>query len=204
MHPLHHHVIKANLKDIRPTQVSIGYLEVIQKRAEWKKLSKKQKSALLDDHWFPSILGPNKVYYIIDHHHLGMALHQEKQIEVNLTVLKDLSWLNKDTFWRVMEFHQWVHPFNELGQRVAFSEIPQSVAKLSDDPYRSLAGLARDEGAFAKDLTPFSEFLWADFFRIKIPKKSISNWNESLSLAIKYAQSKDASYLPGWAGKDKA
>jgi len=201
MHPLHHHVIKVNLKDIKPTQVSIGYIEVTKKRAEWQKLSKKQRNALLDEHWFPSILGPKGDYYIIDHHHLGMALHLEYQIEVNLTVLKDLSWLDKSTFWRVMEFHQWVHPFNERGQRVAFSEIPSSVAKLKDDPYRSLAGLARDEGAFAKDLTPFSEFLWADFFRTKIPKKTISNASKALELAIRHAKTKEASYLPGWAGK---
>ena len=94
-----------------------------------------------------------------------------------------------------------MHPFNERGQRVAFSDIPTSVAKLKDDPYRSLAGLARDAGAFAKDLTPFSEFLWADFFRSKISKKSISDLNESLKLAIKVAKNKEASYLPGWAGK---
>jgi len=201
MHPLHHHVVKVNLKDIRPTQVSIGYLEVTRKRAEWEKLSKKKKAALLNDHWFPSILGPKKEYYIIDHHHLGMALHIERQEEVNLTVLKDLSWLDKDTFWRVMEFHQWVHPFDERGQRVAFSEIPSNVSKLKDDPYRSLAGLARDQGAFAKDLTPFSEFLWADFFRTKIPKKKITSWDESLAWALHCAKQEEARYLPGWSGK---
>ena len=201
MHPLHHHVIKANLNEIRPTQVSIGYVEVIKKRAEWRELTKKQKSTLLDEHWFPSIIGPKSQYYIIDHHHLGMALHQERQVEVNLTVLKDLSWLDKNTFWRVMEFHQWVHPYDERGQRVAFNDIPKSVAKLRDDPYRSLAGLVRDEGGFAKDLTPFSEFLWADFFRTKISKKAISNLNEALTSAVKFAKTKEASYLPGWAGK---
>ena len=201
MHPLHHHVIKANLNEIRPTQVSIGYVEVIKKRAEWRELTKKQKSTLLDEHWFPSIIGPKSQYYIIDHHHLGMALHQERQVEVNLTVLKDLSWLDKNTFWRVMEFHQWVHPYDERGQRVAFNDIPNSVAKLRDDPYRSLAGLVRDEGGFAKDLTPFSEFLWADFFRTKISKKAISNLNEALTSAVKFAKTKEASYLPGWAGK---
>jgi hypothetical protein len=201
MHPFHHHVIKANLNEIKPTQVSIGYVEVIKKRAEWRKLSKKQRTALLEEHWFPSIIGPKSQYYIIDHHHLGMALHQERQVAVNLTVLKDLSWLDKDTFWRVMEFHQWVHPYDERGQRVAFTDIPSSVAKLRDDPYRSLAGLVRDEGGFAKDLTPFSEFLWADFFRTKISKKTMSNLNEALASALKFAKTKEASYLPGWAGK---
>ena len=36
---------------------------------------------------------------------------------------------------------------------------------LVDDPFRSLAGELRRVGGYAKDTTPFSEFLWADFLR---------------------------------------
>jgi hypothetical protein len=39
------------------------------------------------------------------------------------------------------------------------------VTELIDDPFRSLAGELRRSGGFAKDTTPFSEFLWADFLR---------------------------------------
>ena len=39
-----------------------------------------------------------------------------------------------------------------------------TVAELIDDPFRSLAGELRRAGGFAKDTTPFSEFLWADFY----------------------------------------
>ena len=129
-----------------------------------------------------------------------MALHLEEQSSVNLTVLKDFSLLNLETFWRVMEFHQWVHPFDESGNRVPFSKIPTTVSKLRDDPYRSLAGLAREHGAFAKDLTPYSEFLWADFFRTRIPKKKLIKWDLAIESALQCAQTKEASYLPGWVG----
>ncbi len=200
MHPLHHHVITIDLAKIRPTQVSIGYEEVKKKRKEWRELSKRDRKALLSSHWFPSILGPRGEYFIIDHHHLGMALHLEEQSSVNLTVLKDFSLLNLETFWRVMEFHQWVHPFDESGNRVPFSKIPTTVSKLRDDPYRSLAGLAREHGAFAKDLTPYSEFLWADFFRTRIPKKKLIKWDLAIESALQCAQTQEASYLPGWVG----
>jgi hypothetical protein len=43
-------------------------------------------------------------------------------------------------------------------------DLPKTVAGLIDDPFRSLAGELRRAGGFAKDTTPFSEFLWADFF----------------------------------------
>jgi len=44
------------------------------------------------------------------------------------------------------------------------------MADLADDPYRSVAGELRRQGGFAKDTTPFSEFLWADFLRRRIDR----------------------------------
>ncbi len=199
MTPLHHHTIQANLADLLPTQGAIGFAEVIQKRAEWQRLSKKMRKALIAQHWFPSVLGPQGRYYIVDHHHLGMALHQEGQETVLLTVLKDLSWLDVDTFWRVMEFHQWAHPYSETGKRISFHQLPSHVSGLKDDPYRSLAGLARKAGAFAKDVTPFSEFLWADYFRPRIKKSQLQDaMNDAVALALAFAKHPEASYLPGF------
>src|SRR3974377_1798791 len=40
-----------------------------------------------------------------------------------------------------------------------------------DDPFRSLAGELRRAGGFAKDTTPFSEFLWPDFLRRQMSRK---------------------------------
>ncbi len=51
--------------------------------------------------------------------------------------------------------------------------FPSSIGKLVDDPYRSLAGNLRHVGGYAKDMTLFSEFLWADFLRQRIKRKSI-------------------------------
>lgn len=184
-----------------PTQGAIGYVEVDQKRAEWQLLSKKLRQALIAQHWFPSVLGPEGRYYIVDHHHLGMALHEERQETVQLTVLKDMSWLDLKTFWRVMEFHQWAHPYDENGRRIAFSQLPSSVSELKDDPYRSLAGLARKAGAFAKDIAPFSEFLWADYFRPRIKKQNVQqSMDAAVAYALELAKHPEASYLPGWAG----
>jgi hypothetical protein len=199
MKPLHHHLIKAKLTDLLPTQASIGFNEVDKKRKEWRKLSKKQFKEVIDRHWFPSILGPNGCHYIIDHHHLGMALHLEGQKHVFLTVLKDLSWLDKSSFWKVMEFYQWVHPYDNQGRRISFEKLPVQISDLKDDPYRSLAGLIRDRGAFAKELTPFNEFLWADFLRMRIKRATLkSDLESSIHLACELAKSQEASYLPGW------
>jgi hypothetical protein len=71
-----------------------------------------------------------------------------------------------------------------------------------DDPFRSLAGQLRRIGGFAKDITPFSEFLWADFFRRRIKRETAENeFVRALKIALKMARSKEASYLPGWVGQ---
>jgi hypothetical protein len=72
---------------------------------------------------------------------------------------------------------------------------------LIDDPFHSLAGELRHVGGFAKDTTPFSEFLWADFLRRRIKRKAFEkDFGEALEQALKFAKSEDADYLPGWCG----
>ena len=200
---LHHHLIKTNLENIYPTQTSVGYAEVKNKRAEWESLDKKQRKTLVNAHWFPAIIGPKGNYYLVDHHHLGFALLEEGHKEVYLTILKDLSMVSDiQTFWRVMEFSQWVYPYDNQGKRIDFNSLPKKIEDLSDDPYRSLAGLARNAGAYAKSDTPFTEFMWADYFRPLIKKKVIQNsLEQALDQAVEYARKSEASYLPGWHGK---
>ena len=108
------------------------------------------------------MLGPRGRYYIVDHHHLGLALHEEGVESVKLAVLDDLSYLAPTVFWRVMEQRAWVHPFDETGKRRPYTDIPTRITDLRDDPHRSLAGMLRTAGGFAKDTSPFAEFLWAD------------------------------------------
>jgi len=58
-------------------------------------------------------------------------------------------------------------------------------------------------GGYSKDMTPFSEFLWADFLRGRIRRKAIEkDFDTALAKALKLAKSQDAAYLPGWCGPD--
>ncbi len=95
-----------------------------------------------------------------------------------------------------------MHPFDDQGHRRPYEEIPKSVTGLIDDPYRSLAGELRRQGGFAKDTTPFNEFLWADLLRRRVKRKLIENdFKEALKEAMKLARTDDADYLPGWSGR---
>ena len=64
-----------------------------------------------------------------------------------------------------------------------------------------MAGELRTIGGFAKDSTPFSEFLWADFLRPRIKAKAIkADFVAALTEALTLAKTGEADYLPGWCG----
>jgi hypothetical protein len=185
--------------DLRPTQITVGMREVLEKRKRWREMRK--KGEFLGKHMIPVILGPKLRHYVIDHHHLARALHDEDVKNVAVTVVANLSKLETDAFWHVMDNRNWMHPFDAEGRRRSYSDIPKSVSDLIDDPFRSLAGELRRAGGFAKDTTPFSEFLWADFLRRRIKRKSIEeDFGQAIEKALQLARSADAGYLPGWCG----
>lgn len=186
---------------LRPTQMTVGMREVKEKRLRWRQQKPKKQAELLGNHMIPVVLGPGKTHYVIDHHHLARALHDEGVKEVLVTVIADLTMVDRDAFWVVLDSRRWVYPYDAKGERHHYREIPKTVAGLKDDPFRSLAGELRRVGGYAKDTTPFSEFLWADFLRRRLSRKSVTaDFQNAAEKALALAKSKDAIYLPGWCG----
>ena len=192
---------RVKISDLRPTQITVGLREVKEKQKRWRETHGKGTSKFLEDHMIPVILGPNERHYITDHHHLARALHEEGVDELLTTVVADLSALDKDTFWFNLDNRSWMHPYDSDGKRRAHTDIPKSIDKLIDDPFRSLAGTLRRVGGFAKDTTPFLEFLWADFLRQRMKRKLVEeDYDVAAKKALDLAKSKEAEYLPGWCG----
>lgn len=189
------------IDSLRPTQMTVGMREVEEKRKRWREYKDKKKSEYLGRHMIPVILGPKERHYVIDHHHLTRALHEEREKDVLVTVVADLRTLDRDDFWVVLDHRSWCHPYDDDGVRRGFDDIPKSVAQLHDDPFRSLAGELRRLGGYSKETTPFSEFLWAHFLRRRIKRKQVEkDFDTALSTALKLAKSMEANYLPGWCG----
>jgi hypothetical protein len=185
--------------DLRPTQMTLGMGEVVRKRNAWKSQGAKALAGFLAHHMVPVVVGPGGRRYLIDHHHLARALHDEGVDSVFVTIVADFSKLDADAFWNIMDFHGWTHPFDGKGRRRPYADLPKSVAAMEDDPYRSLAGELRYVGGFAKDSTPFSEFVWADFLRRRIkPKDLRKSFEAATEKALTLAKSDEANYLPGW------
>ena len=186
------------IMNLRPTQITVGMREVRPKAQSWRDPLGK-KVDFLGRHLMPVVWGPKEQYYIIDHHHLALALHREGEKEIATTVVADLRSCRAKAFG-LLDNRGWLHPFDADGKRRSYDDV-RSGCGLVDDPYRSLAGELRRAGGFAKDTTPFSEFLWADFLRRHIKRPLLErDFNRALALAMKYAKGPQTGYLPGWCG----
>ena len=194
-------LVTVAIADLRPTQITVGMREVLAKRKHWRDMADKKGGKFLGKHMIPVILGPKQRHYVIDHHHLALALHEEGVKEVAVTVRANLSALETESFWFVMDSRNWTHPFDDAGCRRGYKDIPKSVTELIDDPFRSLAGELRRAGGYAKDETPFSEFIWADFLRRRMKRKLVErDFQRAVEKALELGRGMDANYLPGWCG----
>jgi hypothetical protein len=187
--------------ELRPTQMTVGMREVKEKRKRFREQKTKRQREMIGQHMIPVVVGPDKRFYVVDHHHLARALHDEGIADILVTVIGDLTMVDRDAFWGVMDNKRWVYPYDAKGERRHFKDLPKSMKELKDDPFRSLAGELRRAGGFAKDTTPFSEFLWADFLRRQMSRKLVEdNFAKAVERALEAARSDDAVYLPGWCG----
>jgi hypothetical protein len=190
-----------SIESLRPTQMTVGMREVEEKRRRWHAFKGRKKAEFLGRHMIPVIRGPKEHHYLIDHHHLTRALQEDGQRRVLVTVVHDLRALDRAAFWVVLDHRGWCHPYDSAGRRRSFGDIPKSIGELQDDPFRSLAGELRRAGGFAKDTTPYSEFLWTDFLRRRMKAKLLDrNFDAALVQALELAKSDEAHYLPGWCG----
>ena len=202
MQPLREPILQPVLiAELRPTQITIGLREVAERRKGLRGIKGHKEAAWVGTHMIPVVLGPKERYYIIDHHHLALALMEEGTKEMFVLPVARLERLPQDAFWTMLDNHGWMHPFDAKGRRRPYDEIPASLRDMVDDPFRSLAGALRRAGGYAKDTTPFSEFLWADFLRRRIRRSRVKDdFPAALREALKLAKASDADYLPGWCG----
>jgi hypothetical protein len=62
---------------LRPTQITVGMIEVHDKRDKLLSLNKTERQEFLAAHPIPAVWGPDGNLYITDHHHLGRACSEK-------------------------------------------------------------------------------------------------------------------------------
>ncbi len=190
---------KLKLKDVAPTQVSVGVQATDCKaKAKFKRSQKKiQKYLLKSTHHVPTVIGPangaGKQFYITDHHHLSHALltaNQQGYTDVDnlyACILSNRKQDKTDSFWSFMVENHLTWLDDQNGKAILPTELEQrapDLKDLKDDAYRTWSRWVRDSCGYVKsgnDCVPpsypagaayFMEFLWADFLENNMPGHS--------------------------------
>lgn len=174
--------VSVKLAQLRPTQIAVGYEAVDAKRLKWRALSAGEKLRFLASHPFPAVYGPGAQYFLIDGHHMALALLQERVDLVSVRQIEDLSALDANQFFVALRKRGLIC---SSGAPQTLSELPRALQDLADDPFRSLIARLRRDCGCPKDHAPFAEFRWADFLRVHI---KLDLHRSDPALAIKAAK----------------
>ena len=192
------------LKELRPTQMAVGMRAVAAKRekVERRARSTRKLRRFLEDRPIPAVCGPNDGMFILDHHHLSLALYKSDVEEAFVTVVGDLSHLSRKQFLNKMAALGLLHAYDGHGRPVSPTKLPDRLDGMRCDPYRDLAWSVREAGGFAKTGKPYAEFRWADFFRTRIPRTTVRrDFDYAHDRAMWLARSRDAVRMPGYISR---
>jgi hypothetical protein len=194
-------------------QAAIGMIEVKRRVKKIKKMSEARLRKYVQCRPIPLVIGPGASgaaqFYMTDHHHLARALLDAKKSSAQCIVQESHAGLPESQFRDLMIEERKVRLLDENGQEIPWQRLPNSLAELRDDPYRSLAWKVEKEEGFYKPCSDFGEFVWADFFRthgsdgkpgaaVATPAEIKTNFDDVTELATKLAKSEAAKDLPGY------
>ncbi len=194
----------APLRDFRPTQMAVGMRAVAAKREKVERRAKSRRKLrrFLENRPVPAILGHDDGLFIIDHHHLSLALWQSEVDEAFVTLVGDLSHLSRDRFLGRISGLGLLHAYDAHGRPICPTQLPETLGALRSDPFRDLAWSVREAGGFAKIGEPYAEFRWANFFRTRIPRSTVRrDFDLAHDRAMWLARSRAAVRMPGYVGR---
>ncbi|WP_421172380.1 ParB-like protein [Aeromonas sp. 601115] len=187
---------------LHPTQGGVGQIQVDETQATLADMSAKQLDKLMKKKEIPVVIAPDGSYWLVDRHHLTKALWQQGVKDARVKVIGRLQ--DKANFWSQMQNNHWAWLKDEKGQPLTPEQLPTSIDKLPDYPYRTLAGLLQNAGYFRKDKRVyFVEFAWASWLGKQMQWMPVDSTNLAARLqqAKRLACGSDASDLPGYPGK---
>ena len=187
---------------LHPTQGGVGQIQVDETQATLAGMSAKQLDKLMKKKEIPVVIAPDGSYWLVDRHHLTKALWQQGVKDARVKVIGRLQ--DKANFWSQMQNNHWAWLKDEKGQPLTPEQLPTSIDKLPDYPYRTLAGLLQNAGYFRKDKQVyFVYFAWASWLGKQMQWMPVDSTNLAARLqqAKRLACGSDASDLPGYPGK---
>jgi hypothetical protein len=89
---------------LHPAQLSLGYREVDYRIQQFKAMTGEELDAYLVEHFLPITIAPNRLPYIVDHHHRARAIQMTGLREtVYVKVLENCKDWTEAEFWQLMK-----------------------------------------------------------------------------------------------------
>ncbi len=180
---------KASISYLHPGQANVGMFAINMTKPEkgvFSSTNKKCTNGTLEEDLqkrgsnkkgIAGVIGPNGVIYLIDGHHHSYSLYllaeQENSCnyngEVYVYIVDNKYTYNEVEFSKYMQENQYVWLKDKYGEEIDFSELPDKMSKIGDDPYRSLVKLIADSECNSNhpiidgdNETTYLEFYWGN------------------------------------------
>ncbi|MEA2834201.1 MAG: hypothetical protein QOG66_2403 [Methylobacteriaceae bacterium] len=199
-------VCTCDVRTLRPLQGAVGLEEVKEKADKIGDNLKKARKKLEEDP-IKVVHGPGGALFITDHHHGAYAWLRANHPDAVCEIRKGPAFNSENEFWSGLTKLRLVHLADADSKPITPQELPRSLDKMGNDPYRSLAWRLRKKDGFCRSLADqkeFVEFAWADRLRTmqnEFPPDAVKTSSESfIEPAKKFALSAEAKDLPGYIG----
>jgi len=164
-------ICKIHVDSIRPTQFSIGPLEVTAETTFGQKyLGEDRFQDFLTMFYIPITIGLENFYLTDKHHHVASIKRSPKVANsdkwITAFINENRADDSEDEFWRYMVESNLVWLYGPKGEGPldpAF--LPQSINTMRSDPFRDLAYVIKKREGFIDTEANFQEFAWANYFR---------------------------------------
>jgi hypothetical protein len=188
---------------LHPAQLSLGYREVNYRIQQFKAMTSEELDAYLLEHFLPVAIAPNRLPYVVDHHHRARAIQLTGLKEtVYIKVIENCKDCTEAEFWQMMRENAWVYLYDKDGNPVEPAAIPSNLAQLQDDKYRSLAWAVLQAGGYEESDVPFQEFMWGNYFREYISfEDTEEEFKKAVDKALLLCRKPQASKLPGYTNQ---
>ncbi len=192
------------IKELHPTQFNVGKIEVEKRAKKIAKMPDWKLATYMNNHILPVVIGPGGAPFVTDHHHFACAIAGSGRSDVvHARILGNFRELGDAEFWTRMKRVDWVYLLDKGEGPKDPHKLPQHLADMSDDPFRSLAWAVRDRGGYGiDDNAAYADFHWADFFRTRMKiGDGKEGFDHAVDEALKLAHSPEAKDLPGYGLK---
>ena len=182
--------------DLVPTQMTVGMREVSFKRRRWRERSSRQAADYLNKLRIPVVLGPNARQYLIDRHHLILALRDEGIGEFTVSVVANLGTLVSTNSGQVLKGKTGLIHSTMRDGGVATTTCRRPSIACRTIPFARWREHSREPEGMPRMKRHISEFKWADFLRCRIPRELIErDFGRALAMAMHLAEGAEAKSL---------